>query len=144
MSRIYGFSAVACTLLFLSCGNAGSTDTASYPGGSQNKGIAGEWEQQLSCIDKNSNNKLDPEERKPSGMKLGYDWFRFNEGGNCAWDKDMKLEGNYEVIENSGKKKLSIRTAAGEKVARYTISTVNSDEMILTDNGAFMVFKRIR
>src|SRR5687767_8008496 len=63
----------------------------------QQNGIVGEWEQQYTAFDRNGNYKLDPDEKKASGTRLGFDWFRFNADGSCLRDRDIKLKGTYEI-----------------------------------------------
>ena len=106
----------------------------------QGNGITGEWEQQYTCFDKNSNYKLDPEEKKASGTRLGFDWFRFNTDGSCLRDKDVKFKGTYEIQEKNGKKKLVIQ---GGDNLRYTIAELTDKELVLGTDGAFIVFKRV-
>lgn len=144
MSQHFFLVAVTPILLFFSCGNAGGTAPEPVAeGNNQGAVIVGEWLQQFSSLDKNSNSQLDPEERKSLGSMLGYDWFRFNADGTCVYDKDVKFKGNYEIVETKNKKKVTIRTKAGERAAGYTVTSVSKDELVLSDNGAFMVFKRV-
>lgn len=141
----------ACTLILLiSCGSTGekkssvepiaNTAAASSADGRQGNGIVGEWQQQYACFDKNGNYKLEPEEKKGSGTRLGFDWFRFNADGSCLRDKDIKFKGTYEIQEKNGNKKLVIH---GGDNLRYTIAELTNQELILGSNGAFIVFKRI-
>lgn len=117
-----------------------SENVATSSNASQQNGIVGEWNQQYTCFDKNGNYKLEPEEKKPSGTQLGFDWFRFNEDGSCLRDKDIKLKGHYKIEEKNGTQKLVIQ--GGENL-RYTIVELTKKELILGTNAAFIVFKRI-
>jgi hypothetical protein len=105
----------------------------------QTNGIVGEWEQQYTCFDKNGNYKLEPAEKKPSGTKLGFNWFLFKADGSCLRDKDIKFAGTYEIQEKNEKKKLVIH---GGDNLRYTIDELTDKELILGADGAFIVFKR--
>lgn len=107
------------------------------PGGN---GIVGEWEQLYVCFDKNGNDKLEPEEKKPSSTKLGFNWFHFNADGSCFRDKDIKFKGSYELQEKNGNKRLVIQ---GGDTFRYTIHELTDKELILRTDGAFIVFKKI-
>jgi len=102
--------------------------------------IVGEWEQQYTSFDKNGNYELEPEEKKASGTKLGFDWFKFNADGSCLRDKDVKFEGAYEIQEKGNTKKLVIE---GGDNLRYTITQLTDQELILGADGAFIVFKKI-
>lgn len=138
-------------VLLLSCGNSAATkegseepiaqNASALSNESQQSGITGEWEQQYTCFDKNSNNKLEAEEKKPSGTRLGFDWFRFNADGSCLRDKDVKFKGTYEIQDKGSTKKLVIQ---GGDTLRYTIIELTDKELILGSNGAFIVFKRIQ
>lgn len=107
----------------------------------QNASIVGEWEQQYTCFDKNGNHKLEPEEKTPSGTRLGFDWFRFNADGTCLRDKAVKFKGTYEVVKKNDTRKLVIQ---GGDNLRYTITELTDKELILATNGAFIVFKRTK
>ena len=138
-------------ILLVSCGNASQeketvnanveNSTASTSAATQQTGIVGEWDQQYTCFDKNGNNKLDPEEKKASGTRLGFNWFRFNTDGSCLRDKDVKFEGTYEIQEKNGTKNLVIQ---GGDNLRYTIQELTGQELILGADGAFIVFKRVK
>lgn len=106
----------------------------------QQAGIVGEWEQQYTAFDKNGNNILDPEEKKPSGTRLGFNWFKFSADGNCLRDRDLKFEGTYEIQEKNGTKKLVIK---GGDELRYTIADLTGKELTLGANGAFIIFRRV-
>jgi hypothetical protein len=106
----------------------------------QHKDIAGEWEQQYTCFDKNGNYKLDAEEKGPSNTRLGFDWFRFNADGSCLRDKNVKFKGTYSIQEKGSTKKLVIE---GGDNLRYTIHELTDKELILGSDGAFIIFKRI-
>jgi Lipocalin-like domain len=103
--------------------------------------IVGEWDQQYTCFDRNGNYKLEPEEKKPSNTKLGFNWFRFNADGSCLRDKDIQFKGTYSIQEKNSTKKLVIE--GGDKL-RYTIIELTEKELILGSDGAFIVFKRIK
>ena len=137
-------------ILLIGCGNS-NTDkkvednlikaNADVSSGETQQGeIAGEWEQLYTCFDKNGNYKLEPEEKKASGTKLGFDWFKFNADGSCLRDKDVKFKGTYEIQERNGIKKLVIQ---GGDNLRYTIVELSEKELILGADGAFIVFKKI-
>ena len=138
-------------LLLISCGSSNkkkNSETepfaanASTPSNDNQQGndIVGEWEQQYTCFDKNGNYKLEDEEKKPSGTKLGFNWFLFKADGSCLRDKDVKFEGTYEIQEKDGNKKLVVQ---GGDNLRYTIHELTDKELILGADGAFIVFKRI-
>ena len=148
MNKFYVFA----LFLLTSCGNSTAEKKSSAepiadnviassadPG--QGNGIVGEWQQQYTCFDKNGNYNLDPEEKKASGTRLGFDWFRFNTDGSCLRDKDIKFKGTYEIQEKNGNKKLVIQ---GGDNLRYTIAELTDQELILGSNGAFIVFKKIK
>ena len=136
-------------ILLIGCGNS---STEKKPGqaiaenasasnaGEQGKGIVGEWEQIYTCFDKNGNYKLEPEEKKASGVSLGFNWFRFNADGSCLRDKDVKFKGTYSIQEKNGKK---LVIEGGDNL-RYTIAELTDKELILGSDGAFIVFKRIK
>jgi hypothetical protein len=138
-------------LLFTHCGNnktaTNETQTANNPATESKEtsvagnGIVGEWNQQYTCFDKNGNYKLEPEEKKPSDTRLGFNWFRFNANGTCLRDKDLQFEGTYKIEEKNGDKKLIIE---GGDNLRYTIAELTEKEMVLGADGAFIVFKRIK
>ena len=137
-------------ILLISCGSSvekGSAEQAigenvsASNASQQGNGIVGEWEQQYTCFDKNGNYKLEPEEKKASGTRLGFDWFKFNEDGSCLRDKDAKFKGTYSIQEKSGTNKLVIE--GGDKL-RYTIIELTEKELILGSDGTFIVFKRIK
>lgn len=100
--------------------------------------IVGEWEQQITCVDKNGNHKLEPEEKKASGTPLGFNWFRFNADGTCLREKDVEIKGTYEIQEKNGTKEL-----VGDDL-NYTIIELSGKELILGGEGVFMVYKRIK
>lgn len=134
----------AAVLIMLSCESniEKITSEETLPGSiemKQKNTIVGEWEQQYTCFDKNGNYKLEPAEKKPSGTKLGFNWFVFKADGSCLRDKDIKFEGTYEIQEKNGNKKLVIH---GGDNLRYTIDELNDKELILGADGAFLVFKR--
>lgn len=136
-------------LLLLSCGadnpkdevvtKATAENTAASTGESQHGGLIGEWEQQYTCFDKNGNYQLEPEEKVPSNIRTGFDWFSFNADGSCLRDKDMKFKSTYEVQEKGNTKKLMIQNVHG-----YTITELTDTELVLGAEGAFIVFKKIR
>jgi hypothetical protein len=142
-------------LLFTHCGNNKTADEAQLTNSSPTEskqeqteapsvsgnGIVGEWDQQYSCFDKNGNNKLEPEEKKPSGTRLGFNWFRFNANGTCLRDKDLQFEGTYKIEEKNGDKKLIIE---GGDNLRYSLTELTEKELVLGADGAFIVFKRIK
>jgi hypothetical protein len=134
----------AVILIWLSCESniANVTSEKTTPGSIETKQtntIVGEWEQQYTCFDKNGNHKPDTEEKKPSGTKLGFNWFLFKADGSCLRDKDLKFTGTYEIEEKAGNKKLVIQ---GGDNLRYTIHELTEKELILGADGAFLVFKR--
>lgn len=138
-------------ILLTSCGNASQdkeivnanieNTTASSSAATEQTGIVGEWEQEYTCFDKNGNNKPDAEEKKASGTRLGFNWFRFNADGTCLRDKDLKFEGTYEIQEKNGTKNLVIQ---GGDNLRYIIHELTDKELILGSEAAFIVFKRIK
>jgi hypothetical protein len=72
----------------------------------QSNSIVGEWEQQYTCFDKNGNYKLEPEEKKPSNTRVGFDWFRFNADGSCLRDKEVKFKSTYEIQNKANTKRV--------------------------------------
>ena len=136
-------------MTFISCGNNNAPDSASSPvaenvaapEASQQGGIVGEWDQQYTCFDKNGNYKLEADEKKPSGTRLGFNWFKFNTDGSCLRDKDIQFKGTYSIQEKNGTKSLHIE---GGDNLRYTLTELTRDELILGAEGAFIVFKRSR
>ena len=150
------FFLIATIFLFTNCGdnNAASTqEIAASNSGKENEtkpssasstspgGIVGEWEQQYTCFDKNGNYKLEPEEKKPSDTRLGFNWFRFNADGSCLRDKDVQFKGTYTIQEKNGNKKLVIE---GGDNLKYSIEELNDKELVLGADGAFIVFKRVK
>ena len=107
----------------------------------QQESIVGEWEQQYTCYDKNGNYKLEAEEKIPSNVHVGFDWFRFNADGTCLKDKEVKFKGTYSIEEKNRAKKLLME--GGNKV-QYSIIELTDTELILGAEGAFIVFKRIK
>lgn len=101
-------------------------------------GIVGEWEQQFTCVDKNGNYQLEPEEKKASGTPLGFNWFRFNADGTCLKEKDVEIKGTYKIQEKNGIKEL-----VGDDL-NYTIIELSGKELILGGEGVFMVYQRIK
>lgn len=122
-------------------GNPVETNANTSPRETQQGGIVGEWDQQYTCFDKNGNLQLEPEEKTPSGTRLGFNWFRFNADGSCLRDKDVKFTGTYKVEEKNDNKYLIIE---GGDNLRYTIAELTTQELILGKDGAFIVFKRIK
>lgn len=119
-----------------------STGNESIAGAaSQENGIVGEWDQQYTCFDKNGNYKLEPDEKKASGTRLGFNWFRFNADGSCLRDKDLQFKGTYKIEEKNGDKRLVIE---GGDNLRYTITELTANELVLGADGAFIIFKRIK
>jgi hypothetical protein len=112
----------------------------STPGSStQSNDIVGEWEQQYTCYDKNGNNKLDPEEKKPSNTRVGFDWFRFNADGSCLRDKEVKFKSTYEIQNKANTKELMVHNVHG-----FTIVELTDEELILGAEGVFIVYKKIK
>jgi hypothetical protein len=107
-----------------------------------NSGIVGEWEQTMSCFDKNGNSLLDPEERVPAELGLGFNYFQFNADGTCLRDSDLKLKGSYVLKDQGAKTKLEIHTEPMVETYTYQVLGALQDELILLASGAFMVFKR--
>lgn len=107
----------------------------------QTVSVVGEWEQQYTCFDKNGNHKLEPEEKTPSGTRLGFDWFRFNADGTCLRDRSVKFKGTYEVQKKNDTQKLVVQ---GRDNLRYTIAALTDKELILASNGAFIIYKRTK
>ena len=139
-------------ILLISCGGSNektssqtepiAANSSDPPNNNQQaNGIVGEWEQQYTCFDKNANYKLEPEEKQPSNTRLGFNWFLFKADSSCLRDKDIKLEGTYEVQEKNENKKLVIR---GGDNLHYTIYELTDKELILGGDGAFIVFERIK
>jgi hypothetical protein len=137
-------------ILLISCGNSNekkNSETepvvanASAPSNDsqQVNGIVGEWEQQYTCFDKNGNYKLEPEEKKPSNTRVGFDWFRFNADGSCLRDKEVKFKSTYEIENKANTKELIIHN-----VHDFTIIELTDKELILGGDGAFMIFKKIK
>jgi hypothetical protein len=145
--KFYGIAFI----VLLSCGNSnGDNKIADNPVNAnataptseiQQGGIAGEWEQQYTCFDKNGNYKLEPEEKKPSNTRLGFNWFRFNKDGSCLRDKDVQFKGTYTIQEKNGNRDLVIE---GGDNLRYSIAELTEKELVLGADGAFIVFKRIK
>ena len=121
-------------------GNAAETKVGNAPMQTEQSGIVGEWEQQYTSFDKNGNYLLEPEEKKPSGQRLGFNWFKFNADGTCLRDKEVKFKGTYEIQEKNGTKKLEIQGGAN---FQYTITELTGEELIIGADGAFIIFKRV-
>ncbi len=121
--------------------NAAETKVENAAMQSEQSGIVGEWEQEYTSFDKNGNYLLEPEEKKPSGQRLGFNWFQFNADGSCLRDKELKFTGTYEIQEKNSTKKLVIQ--GGDNLS-YTITELTGKELILGANGAFIIFKRIK
>ncbi len=147
---------IICHLLFmlglLGCNNdttgtvkqdeakTGKPATTVATGTGTGNGIVGEWKQEYSFFDLNNNNTPDPEEKKPSPSRVGFDWFQLNSDGSCLWDKDIKFKGTYTVEEQNGKRKLLLH---GGDNLRFIIYELSGNEMIVGKDGAFMLFKRV-
>lgn len=142
MIKTFSFIAGICLILSFSCENSTSSTRVQIAASKSEDGLVGDWEQQFTSHDKNSNNQLDAEERNSKAPKLGYNWFRFQPDGSCLYDKQVKFKGVYEVVEKNKKKILNIRNKEGQYIAHYNIAELNKDELVLKHDGAFMVFKR--
>ena len=155
MKSDMSFFLIAFMFLFTNCGDnkaASTQEIAASNSGKENEtepssasstsqhGIVGEWEQQYTCFDKNGNYKLEPEEKKSSDTRLGFNWFRFNADGSCLRDKDVQFKGTYTIQEKNGNKKLVIE---GGDNLKYSIEELNDKELVLGADGAFIVFKRV-
>ena len=148
MKNYYNFF-ILLPILCISCGNSSGTVTmeekkeasSNSSPATQNNSIVGEWKQQYTYFDKNSNYKLEAEEKKISDTKLGFNCFQFNADGSCLRDSDLKFKGTYSIQEKNGNKKLLIE---GGDNLRYTITELTDKELILGSGGAFIVFKRVK
>src|SRR6187549_70632 len=69
----------------------------------QDQDVIGSWTLVLQAFDKNSNGKLDDEERKTGNT--GRHFYQFNTDGTCLIHT-MKLKGSYELKTVDGKKRL--------------------------------------
>jgi len=69
----------------------------------QENNIIGSWNLELQAFDKNSNGKLDDEERNKG--TIGRHFYQFNADGTCLIHT-MKLKGSYELKTVDGKKRL--------------------------------------
>ncbi len=106
--------------------------------------IVGEWEQQYTCFDKNGNYKLEPEEKKPSNTRVGYDWFSFNADGSCLRDKEVKFKSTYEIQNRGNTKELIIHNVHDFTIIELTDKELILGELIFGGEGAFIVFKKIK
>jgi hypothetical protein len=104
--------------------------------------ILGEWFQQYAVFDQNQNGVLDPEDRNGTKSTMGFNYFQFNEDGKCLYDSDMKFKGNYEIIDDNGKRKVHITVNGFGETYKYTIMDPVTDELVLFSSGVFMIFKR--
>ncbi len=123
-----------------SVGNREGATTYRQPANSNN--ILGEWHQHHAVIDQNGNALLDPEDRNGTKSTMGFNYFQFNDDGKCLYDSDVKFKGNYEIIEDNGKRKLNITVNGFGETYKYTIVDPVTDELILYSSGAFMIFKK--
>ena len=147
MKLIFNNLPVLALVVFFSCSNnngeklkdqrLAETESATSNNDQQPNGIVGEWDQQYTCFDKNGNYKLDLEEKKVSGTRLGFDWFQFNADGSCLRDKEVKFKSTYEIQNKGNNKELIIHNVHG-----YTIIELTNEELILGADGAFIVFKK--
>ena len=113
----------------------------------QGDGIVGKWNLIREAYDKNHNKILDAEERN-KGFANKY-FYQFNRDGTCLIHT-MKFKGHYKIAEEKGKKKLTTywdeAEQKGQTEAKYTIISVNKDELVLLEgigDHTFWVFKRV-
>jgi hypothetical protein len=99
----------------------------------------------LQAFDKNSNGKLDDEERKTGNTARHF--YQFNTDGTCLIHT-MKLKGSYELKTVDGKKRLfTYIDDEGKKIPenKWYVISVSKTEMILLsqDKYAFWIYKRV-
>ena len=116
--------------------------SASNQGAATDNSIIGEWFQEYAVIDQNGNAVLDPEDRKGTKSSMGFNYFKFNEDGSCLRDSDVKFKGNYEIIEEHGKRKLNVTVNGFGETYKYTIVDPVTTELILYSTGVFMIYNR--
>jgi hypothetical protein len=111
----------------------------------QDQDVIGSWTLVLQAFDKNSNGKLDDEERKTGNT--GRHFYQFNTDGTCLIHT-MKLKGSYELKTVDGKKRLfTYIDDEGKKIPenKWYVISVSKTEMILLsqDKYAFWIYKRV-
>ena len=97
-----------------------------------NDGIAGEWEEVHTVLDKNGNNQLGENERKNPSTKIGYYCLKFNSDGTRLFT-DIKFKGTYEVEIEKGKRTLFIQDNDSRKLR---ILSLMGNEMVLMPTDA--------
>ena len=117
----------------------------SYPTSLQADGIIGSWTLVLQAFDKNSNGKLDDEERKKGNT--GRHFYQFNSDGTCLIHT-LKLKGHYELKNADGKKRLYTYIEDGGTSTpenKWYVISVSKTELILLsqDKYAFWIYKRV-
>jgi hypothetical protein len=105
--------------------------------------IIGTWLQQSTHYDENNNAVLDEAEKQKEGPPMGFNYFLFKNDGTCVRDKDIRFEGNYDIMNKDGKRSLEIQTVPPGETYKYTISgPVVNDVLVLHSSGAFLVYKK--
>ena len=104
--------------------------------------IIGEWHQLYAVFDQNGNAVPDPEDRNGTKSSMGFNYFKFNEDGSCLRDSDAKFRGNYEIVNEQGKRQLQITVNGFGETYRYTIIDPVASELILYSSGVFMIYKK--
>jgi len=107
--------------------------------------IIGSWSLMIQAFDKNSNGKLDEEERKKGNT--GRHFYQFNADGSC-FIHTLKLKGYYELKTVDGKKRLfTYIDDEGKKIPenKWYVISVSKTEMVLLsqDKYAFWIYKRV-
>lgn len=116
--------------------------TTGDPRSNPDNSVLGEWYQQYAVLDQNGNALLETEERNGTRSTMGFNYFQFNKDGACLYDSDMKFKGTYQIIEETGKRKLNITVNGFGETYKHTIIDPVKDELILYSSGAFMIFKK--
>jgi len=107
--------------------------------------IIGSWSLMIQAFDKNSNGKLDEEERRKGNT--GRHFYQFNADGSCLIHT-LKLKGYYELKTVDGKKRLfTYIDDEGKKIPenKWYVISVSKTEMVLLsqDKYAFWIYKRV-
>jgi hypothetical protein len=119
-----------------------STKTESEKGVPNENSIIGEWSQQYAVLDQNGNAQLDPEDRNGTKSSMGFNYFQFNEDGTCLRDSDAKFRGNYEIVDEQGKRQLKVTVNGFGETYTYTIVDPVSSELTLYTSGVFLIYNR--
>ena len=117
----------------------------SNPAKARKDGLIGEWKQSFSSMDRNADGELQESEKVPAPYRMGFNYFEFDENGECRRDSDLKLPGTYEVKQESDYQRLYIYNANSmmSETYAYRIYSLSEKELILFHSGVFLIFSRV-